>query len=201
MQCRRGARKGHEGCTTPRSTKCCNTLHSFFYRLRSNMGEDGETVEPTMCSKEQDEMTAGLFESRWSTWPRHQLQYDDVVAKWACTACWETASAQRASRMLERSALLWSLRALAPSPARHGMGQSKQSPLLGHGTMGVVFCVWCAHQGSEAQSALLQAQAPGGRAGLERQATGGYLRREALAHRRSGGMEAESVDPGCCCQV
>ena len=64
--------------------------------------------------------------------------------------------------------------------------RAKQSPLVGHGTKGLVFGVWCAQQGSEP----LEAQAPGGRAGLERQATGGHLRGEALAHSRSRGMEA-----------
>ena len=54
-------------------------------------------MESMIGSKEQDEMTAALSESRWSTWPRHQLQYDDVVAKWACTVCWKTESAQRLS--------------------------------------------------------------------------------------------------------
>ena len=69
---------------TPCSTKCCYILHSSFHRLRSSMGEDGERWN----------------QSRWSTWPRHQLQYDHMVAKWACTVCWKTESAQRASRML-----------------------------------------------------------------------------------------------------
>ena len=60
---------------------------------------------------------------------------------------WKTASAQRPSRMLERSALLWSLRALAPSPARHGIGQSKQSPLVGTGPW-----VWCSVCGARTKA-------------------------------------------------
>ena len=43
---------------------------------------------------------------------------------------------------------------LATSPARHGRGKSKQSLLVGHGTMGLVLCLWCAHQYSETQSTL-----------------------------------------------
>ena len=59
---------------------------------------------------------------------------------------------------------------MAPSPVRHGRDRSKQSLFVCHGTMGVVFGVWRAHQGTEAQLALpmrrhLEALAIAGRAG------------------------------------
>ena len=66
------------------------------------------------------------------------------------------------------------------------MGKSKQSLLVGHGTMGLVLCLWCAHQDSETQSPLpretLEARAAGSGAGSEQSAAIEHPRRETLAY-------------------
>ena len=114
---------------------------------------------------------------------------------WACQACWKTATTQRACQLLSVAMVT---QYVGTQASQDSAGKSKQSQLVGHGTMGGARCVWCAHQGTEAQLAQLmrrraqrrplKAQAAGGRVGPERQATSGYVRRETLAHRRSRRM-------------
>ena len=93
-------------------------------------------------SKEQEETTRGLFDSRWIKWPRHQLRYDGGVGFHSMLE--DGTHAARQPNAL-RSALLRSLDLLIPSRVRHGKAKSKQSPLVGHGT-------WCSVCGAHTKA-------------------------------------------------
>ena len=57
----------------------------FLPQAAEQRGRGWRDVESMIGSKEQDETTAALFDSRWSKWPRHEVGYDDEQAKWAYT--------------------------------------------------------------------------------------------------------------------
>ena len=47
----------------------------FLPQVAEHHGRGWKDAESMIGSREQDETTAALFESRWSKWPRYQLRY------------------------------------------------------------------------------------------------------------------------------